>query len=286
MARRVWRLVEPYHAVVYFAPEAKPRYEAAGLKGGWMGYFASRSAALGPVPAEIVIATFYNFHPRMVRRAIPDAWSRSTPDRVLAARYAIADAGLRRTLGDAIGSPELAEAAALGREAAQSGDPAGRPLFAAHAALEWPDEPHLVLWHACTLLREFRGDGHVASLLATGIDGCEAHVTLAATRAVPGEILRANRGWTEEEWSAAEERLRARGWLDKTGAHTAAGRRARRDVETRTDRLALPPYEALGEERGERFADLMTQLSGRILDGPAVPFPNPMGLDRPRPRQA
>src|SRR5258708_29431334 len=146
-----------------------------------MGYFGSGAAALGPVSANIVAATFYNFPPRMVARAIPDAWRLASPEQILAARYASADAALRRLLGDQIASSEIAEAARLARTAAEGCEVAGRPLFPAHAALPWPDVPHLALWHAATLLPEYRGDRHVASLLAGGADGCGAHRRLVGT---------------------------------------------------------------------------------------------------------
>src|SRR6185369_12513503 len=110
-SRLAWKMLEPYHAMIYFVPEAREANAAAGLKGYWMGYFASRAAPLGPVSANVVAATFYNFHPRMVARSIPDAWSFSSPQKVIAARYSSADAVLRRLLGDAIGSPEMVEAA-------------------------------------------------------------------------------------------------------------------------------------------------------------------------------
>lgn len=195
-ARTAWRVLEPYHAMIYFAPEAREAYAAAGLKGYWMGYFASRAAPLGAVPASVVTATFFNFHPRMVARAIPDAWRFSSPERVLEARLHAADAALRRLLGAQIASADVAEAAELAREAATSCSIAGRPLFAAYYDLPWPIEPHLVLWHAATLLREFRGDGHVVALLAEGLDGCEAHVTQVGTGNVPREVLQPNRSWS------------------------------------------------------------------------------------------
>ena len=213
-ARRMWQALETLHMTVYFAPEPRDAYRRAGLRGGWMGYFASRAAAMGPVPAEVVMATFYNFHPRMVRRAIPDAWGFAPPERVLAARYEGADAALRRLLGPWAEGAEVAEAAALARQAMEGRDPAGRPLFAAHAALPWPDEPWLALWHGATLYREFRGDGHVACLLADAVDGCEAHVLAAGAGQLPGSVLREYRGWSDEEWSAAAARLRGRGWVD------------------------------------------------------------------------
>ncbi|HWE55090.1 MAG TPA: hypothetical protein VG435_06230 [Acidimicrobiales bacterium] len=161
-ARKTWRTVEPLHGMIYFAPEADDSYAAIGIKGNRTGYFASRSAAFGAAPAEVVISTFYNFHPGLVRRCIPSAWEQATPADVLGARLEVVDRALERLLGaDALASPEMAEAAGLARTAAEAAtdDVAGRPLFAAHASLPWPQPAHLVLWHAQTLLREYRGDG-------------------------------------------------------------------------------------------------------------------------------
>jgi len=278
LARRMWWALEPYHAMVYFAPEARAAYGDAGLKGGWMGYFASRSAAMGPVPAEVVVATFYNFQPGLVHRAIPDAWRLSSPERVLAARYSTADAALHRLLGPGTGAAELAEAAGLARRAAEGRDPAGRPLYAGHASLPWPDEPHLALWHAATLLREFRGDGHVAALLGAGVDGCEAHVLAVAAGAVPAELLRSFRGWSDEQWSGAVERLRARGWVEGDDALTQAGRDVRAGVEARTDELAMAPWRQLGADGCDRLAELVAEPRARIVDAGSFPFPNPIGL--------
>ena len=170
-ARRLWPAFETYHAHVYFVPEAAEAYRGLGLKGGWMGYFASRSAALGPASPGLVTAVFFNFHPAMVARALPDAWALASPDDVLAARLRSADVALRRLIPDHVGSPAEAEAAALAREAAEAPALAGRPLFGALRSLSWPEEPHLQLWHACTLLREHRGDGHVAALTDAGRAG-------------------------------------------------------------------------------------------------------------------
>ena len=277
VSRRMWKLLEPVHAVVYFAPEAKAAYAEAGLKGGWMGYFASRAAAMGPVPAEMVIATFYNFHPRMVRRAIPDAWTFSTPEKVLSARLDVADRALHRLLEREIESDHISAAAEIARRAAEAAEPQGRPLFAAHTALPWPDTPHMVLWHAATLLREHRGDGHVAMLLANEIDGLEAHVIKAAEEGTPAEILRANRGWSEEEWAAAEDRLLERGLIDASSL-TDAGRKLRAQIEDATDRLALPPFAAIGPGDCETLETHLVEINRLLTAGVAVPFPNPMGL--------
>ena len=280
-ARTAWRVLEPYHAMIYFAPEAREAYTAAGLKGSWMGYFASRAAPLGAVSASVVAAMFYNFHPRMVARAIPDAWRFSNPQSVLQARLQSADAALRRLLGAQIASDEIAESAALAKEAVGGCQIAGRPLFAAYYDLPWPTEPHLILWHAATLLREFRGDGHVVSLLAEGLDGCEAHLTLTGTGNVPREALQPHRGWSDEEWEAASQRLQHRGLLQENGLLTPAGSALRQAVEDRTDLLALPPWQHLGKERSTRLISLMLPISRSIVDQGGIPMPNPMGVPRP-----
>ncbi|MDQ1445293.1 MAG: hypothetical protein QOI20_1757 [Acidimicrobiaceae bacterium] len=295
IARRLWTALEPYHAMAYFAPEVVSAMKDIGLKGYWMGYFAGRAAPMGAVPAEVVSATFFNFHPSLVHRAIPDAWGFAAPADVTAARTAGVDAALRRLLGDGAGAPEVVEAVALARRAAAAAGVEGRALYAGYASLDWPDEsaPHLVLWHALTLLREHRGDGHVVALGHAGLDGCEAHVSLVASGAIAREVIQPNRGWSDEEWDAAAGRLRERGWLNEAADRgdasgdgrgerlSDAGRAERRAIEDHTDRLALGPCEALGEDDCARLISLVTPLAGRIVKAGAVPIPNPMGAPRP-----
>ena len=280
-ARRLWQLLEPCHALIYFAPEGRSEYADAGLRGSWMGYFASRSAAMGAVGAGVVVATFHNFAPRMVERALPDAWSFSTPERVLAARATAASAALGRLLGDELNSPAIGAAADLLRPAMGACDGSARPLYAAHVRLEWPEPPHLALWHAATLLREHRFDGHVAALLVEGLDGPEALITATASGGLDAQTLRAMRGWTEEEWESAAERLRVRGLLDTTGSLTPDGRRLREAVEARTDELATEPAHRLGDGGLARLDGLLRPLVERLLAGGALPFPNPNGVPQP-----
>jgi hypothetical protein len=270
IARRTWRTVEPLHGMIYFSPEAAAAFAALGLVDR-MGYFGSRAAAMGPVNAEVVIATFYNFRPALVRASIPAAWERATPARILDARRDAADAALRRSLGDAIGSPEMAEAAVLARRAAETACAhlEGRPLFAGHAALPWPDDDHLVLWHAQTLLREFRGDGHIAALVAAGLSGLEAAITHVATGDVPGAVLASTRAWAPDEWDAAVDDLRARDIL-AAGPElvlTGSGRVQRQWVEDATDAAAVAAYEPLGERGCARLRTLTRPWSRAIVDG-------------------
>jgi hypothetical protein len=262
------RTLEPVHGMIYFVPEALEAYTEAGLVGRQMGYFASRSAAFGPVTAGTVVATFFNFNPDLVGRSIPTAWTLASPGRILGARIEAADRALRRMLGDAVRSAEMREAAELARRATRGCRPEGRPLYAAHADLEWPpdSEAHLVLWHAQTLLREFRGDGHVASLLAEGVSGIESLVVHEATGDVPPGVLQASRDWSDEEWALAEDRVRERGWIDHAGSMTEVGRRARDEVEKLTDRLALTCWEQLGEVACTRLRELVRPWSRTISE--------------------
>jgi hypothetical protein len=271
VSRKMLRTMEPYHGMIYFVPEAADAYQRIGLTGSRIGYFASRAAAMGPVPADVVIATFFNFSPPLVRRAIPAAWERASPQAVLDARRNAADAALRRMLGPSVDGPELKEAAELAREAANGCVPEGRPLYAGHASLPWPDTPHLVLWHAQTLLREFRGDGHIAAMVAEGITGVEALVIHEATGDIAPGILQASRAWPDTEWLAARERVRARGWLADDGTLTDAGRASRDAVESRTDELALVCWERLGEDACTRLRALVRPFSRAIVE---QGFPN------------
>jgi hypothetical protein len=278
LARRAWQALEPCHAMIYFAPEPRVAFDMLGLKGYWMGYFASRAAAMGPVPAAVVTATFYTFRPALVERAIPEAWSLASPAQVLRARQETAGSAMRHLLGDVAVSPQMEEAAALAQEAAAGCSPLGRALFAGHRALKWPDEPHLVLWHAATLLREFRGDGHVATLMASGIDGCEANVLLVATGRTARELAQGRRGWTDADWEAAVARLQERGLLDAAGQLTGEGMRHHQRIEEVTDELAAEPWQRLGPEQAERLLALAADFSARIVAAGGVPAANPMGL--------
>jgi hypothetical protein len=260
LARALWHALDPFHALVYFAPEGAPIYTELGLRPGWMPYFASRSAALGTVPASLVTAAFYSFHPGLVARSLPAAWELASPADVVDARLQVADAAIRNRYPDAVTDDGTVEAARLARRATEGCDVAGRPLYGAHAALDWPDEAHLQLWWAATLLREHRGDGHVACLLHADLPPCQALVLHDASGDVPAGYLRKARGWSEDEWTTAREHLRARGCLDGRGALTDAGRTARQAVEHRTDELAVGPVHQLGEAGCRRLVDLMTHL--------------------------
>jgi hypothetical protein len=278
-ARRAWMALEPCHAVSYFAPQVREHLTAVGLKGGWMCYFASRAAPLGAASAATVTAAFCYFHPRLVARAIPDAWALATPADITIARLAGVDAAYHPLLDEAEMREAVDEAAGLARAAAEAADTDGRVLAKATAALDWPDQPHLTLFHAMSVLREHRGDGHVAAIVGAGLRGVEALVLAAATGASPADLLQTARGWSRQEWDGAVEAVQARGLLDGSGI-TEQGQALHDDIEARTDALAVAPWNALGSDRTERLLALGQRISARLIDVTGFPFPNPIGLPR------
>jgi hypothetical protein len=328
-ARRMWTLYEPVHVVTYFAPEARKAFEAAGLRGFWRGYFAGRAAPLA-------IATFCNFAPSFVRRALPAVWELITPSEALRVREAGAVVALRALIDGSAGQPgpsdrdDVAARSAPGllRGAAdlllavtEDLDVAGRPLGGPNAAQPVPADPFARLWWAATVLREHRGDGHVAALVAAGIDGCEALVlrtavdVAGAAEAGAGaagagaaeagagpagagagdgsageggmggglararERLQSVRGWSDEAWNQAADRLRDRGWLDSAGVATAAGLAIHQAVEEATDRAAARPWLRLGRARTSELAESLIPIADACAA--VVPYPNPVGLPRP-----
>jgi len=251
-ARKTWRTLEPLHGLVYFIPEAAEAYARLGIDGR-AGYFASRAAPMGAVAADVVVSTFFNFNPELVRAAIPGSWEVATPDQLVAARFSAVDAAFRRLLGDGVvESDEMRRAALLARTAAEEAGrrPEGRPLAAAHADVAWPTEPHLQLWHAQSILREFRGDGHIALLVVHRLSGIESLITHAAAGDVPAHVLRTSRGWSQDEWDVAVDELRGRGWFHMSQGlrFTEWGAAQRATIENATDALAAAPYAALGDE--------------------------------------
>ncbi|MER6080056.1 hypothetical protein [Streptomyces sp. NPDC001833] len=271
--RRCHNLLNSLHATHFFSPELAEELAALGVTHPRAVNFAVRAAALGPVGAGTVTATFYNYKYDLVARHVPAVWETASPEDVLAARARAVDASMRRLLGaDAVVSDRMAEAARLALRATEACSRSGRPLYAAHADLPVPQEPHLAYWYAGTLLREHRGDGHLAALLAAGLDGLEAVVTHTATgKGMAPKWVFATRGWSQDDWDAAGERLRERGLLDAAGELTEAGVALRAEIETETDRLDRAPYEHLGADGVARLTELAAGFARAAVAAGAFP---------------
>ncbi|OXM60899.1 hypothetical protein CF165_40675 [Amycolatopsis vastitatis] len=258
VARRMYDLVEPIGMLPYFADESDEALMALGLRNVWDAYFAGRAAPFGrSVPAEVVHAAFYNFAPGEVARHIPRVWDLTTPEAALAARERGCVAGMRRILGEHADDPAIKRAGDLLMRAATSAPVEGRALYAALRALPVPQEPVARLWHAATLLREHRGDGHIVALMAEGIGGTEAHVLHALSVGTPAEKF--GRVWhlPAAQLTAVVDGMRARGLVGTDGWLTAEGQATKERVEALTDRLAEAPYNVLDPSELDRLmADL------------------------------
>ncbi|MDV9191093.1 hypothetical protein R6L23_23285 [Streptomyces sp. SR27] len=256
--RRCHNALNPLHSTLYFSPDLDREFGALGFTDRSAMRLAARSAALGAVGPGTVAATFYNYDHAFLARHLPDVWETASPAEVLDARLRTADATLRRLLGEeTVASPEMAEAAGLALRATEACTRHARPLYSANADLPVPEEPHLAYWHATTLLREHRGDGHLAALLSAGLDPVEALVSHTATgKGMSPRWVLGSRGWRRADWEAATERLRGRGLLDAEGELTDSGTALRDDLEEHTDRLDSAPYEHLGAAGVERLTEL------------------------------
>lgn len=271
--RQCHNAVNSLHSLLYFSSDLGDDLARRGVCDPMAVYLVGRAAPLGPVGAGPVTAAFNAFSHELVATHLPTVWDDVTPAEGVASRLRAADATLRRVLGDeAVASPEMAEAAGLALRATEACSRPGRPLYSANADLPVPDAPHLVLWHAATLLREHRGDGHVTTLSHQELDGLDALVSHSASvDGMPKEIVMTKRGWSEQDWSAAEERLRDRGLMDSLGALTDAGVRLREEVERETDRLDRRPYEHLGVAGVARLVELVTAFVIAAANAGAFP---------------
>lgn len=258
-----------FHNISYYAPEMRA-FGDVGLPEYWRAYMAYRSAPMGAVAPAVVTATFYNFAPRVVEAGLPSAWEQVSPAGAIELRNSCMDEALRRALGELASAPGVSEAAELALMGIEGTDYTGRALFGAHLQLPHPAVPHMLLWHACTLWREHRGDGHNIALAAAGIDGVECHVLLAGKGIASAEVIQKIRGWTADEWNDATARLRRRRLIEPDGALTTAGQMLRAEIETHTDELAAEPRERLGADRTARLIELLDPMVTHLVDTGAV----------------
>ena len=278
VSREIWHRLEPVNAVTYFCAETTDAFEALGLRGFWMGYFAARSAPMGRVAPATIEASFFNFHPSRVRRAIPDAWAYADPATVLSTRAAAAAASLRRLLGPSEAAGLASALNPVLRSVVEHGESAGRPLFAANRAVHVDEDAVAALWQLATTVREHRGDGHVALLTAAGLSGVEALVLFSLTEGVEPELYQKSRGWSADEWAAAAEDLRGRGLVAEDGSASAEGSALRAEIERRTDELASEPYAQLSASQLDSLLHDL-ELAAEVIDASGeIRFPNPMGL--------
>jgi hypothetical protein len=246
------------HRLVYFVPEAGEEYAKFGVKGQG-GYFASRSAPMGAVPPEVVIATFYNFSPLAVTSTMPGMWDAATPAEWQAARFRVVERALHRVKVD-LSADQIAEAQALIDPVVAALDHGGKPLSAGNATIALPDDPLVALWQQLTVVREWRGDVHIAVLVTNQLGPSDCLVMQVGTGRFPLRIAQVTRRWSEDEWAAAVDRLADHRWAEKDGTITAAGKTERDRLEAETDRLCAPIWEPIGDAGATRLVELIMPI--------------------------
>ncbi|MEZ5409990.1 MAG: hypothetical protein R2761_18315 [Acidimicrobiales bacterium] len=257
--REISVAINTAHRFVYFVPEAAEEYGRLGITDRAPAYFAARSAPLGPVPWQVTLATFYNFSPRAVQ-AMAGVWDAAPPEAWQSARFTVVARAMER-VGVALGADEIAEARSLLDPVVAAADLAGKPLAAANAAVPLPADPLTALWQQVTVLREWRGDAHIAVLTANRLGPCDCNVIQTATGRFPLALARGSRLWDDSEWAAASDRLATRGWLGADGTVTEAGAAAREQVEVETDELCAPLWEPIGAPGAARLAALLAPVN-------------------------
>jgi hypothetical protein len=270
-ARRMFELVEPIGLIPYSADEPNETMFALGFTDYWDTYFAGRAAPLGITPAEVVDALFYNFAPGEVARHIPKVWRTTTPEAAIAARQLGCANALRRILADHIERPTFARATELLTKAATSAPVDGRPMYAALLALPIPDNAVVRLFHAGSLLREHRGDGHITALMSEGIGGVEAHVLYALAMDMPAEKFGRVHHLPAAQLGAVIDGMRARGIIGDDGWLSEHGRDVRQRVESLTDDLAAQPYECLEPHELDELTTLLEPLAALLIDAQDMP---------------
>ena len=271
LARELWRVVEPYHQLAYRSPEAEDAYGSIGLIRPEYRYFGSRLAALGAINLRTATAVLYGFAPSYIGKAIPDVWNIAAPRDITQARLLGAEKTLQRIIGTAMSSNEMKHAADISQRIVESTDFAGRPIGAAHADLPWPDSPGMILWHACTILREHRGDAHWSATSAEDVDAVECHVLHAADGAMPADLLQRVSGWDDKAWLAAVDRLRSRSLINVDGLSlTSAGRDTKLRIERATDRAAAKALVVVGDDAVLQLASSMRPWVDCVMDAGVI----------------
>lgn len=281
LSRQMWRIFEPIHAGIYFYPPSAQSYRDLGLKGGWMGYFATRSASLGTPGKDLVRSIFYHFSSDLVSRAIPDAWKYATPEQILNARMTIAHQMLSN-FESHFRDPSLSSDIDLLLEISRSLPSEGRPLFASLIGLDWETSPQLKIFGAVTLLREHRGDTHNAALASYNISGAQSNILQIANRAVSFEVISPNRGWSEQSWTEAIQDLKARGIITVESTNqlpkfTQKGQDVKNSIENLTDESSNP-WSKIFPEKLQKITDLIKPISDAVKQAGLLPKENPIGV--------
>lgn len=266
-ARRLRDAIEPIAMVHVHSEEARQQYEAIGLE-RFQGYVLGRAASLGVPPPPVVVATFGAFSPELLVSVYEAGLATASMADVLAAKEAGATRALHRVLGEP--GREVEEVTAALRAGAEAVEPLGKPLFAGHRAIDWPADAWGRLWHATILLRELRGDAHVAALVAASVGALASNLLTEAHVGLSTRDYTRTRSWTEAEIQAAVDDLVDQRLLAADGSLTERGAVLRAEIENETEAALDPALEAIGHTL-DTVVERCEGWSAAIIEAGAFP---------------
>ncbi len=272
-ARRLRDACEPVAMHAVWSRVTNERLAQLGLD-FLTSYVGGRGACLGNPAGAVVAATFAWFEPGLVGSLWEAARVAVPPDQLAQARDESTVASLREILD----GEDPGEVASLLADAAQAADGMGRPLFSGRRADGRPSDAVHLLWWACGLVREHRGDSHVAAVAAAGLNPVEANILTELWVGMPLLSYTATRGWPAEAMRRAVEALELYGWL-RDGGLSDAGLAVRLEVEEHTD----AQEESIVAALGDRFDEVLRPaepLGAAVHRGRRVPARRPQARRR------
>ncbi len=284
VSRAMWAAAEPFVLFGLAGPEAHEAMAALGMPRA-SNFLALRGAPLGKASAAVVAAAFHGFPRSRFEIHLSPIWQTIEPEAVIEATHAAIPLMMDRVFGDSVDLAELTRLGLLLNEVAQHLDVAGRPLAAGNQAVASPDEPWAKFWRAWTVLREFRGDTHVAELVAHDITVVDAQVlgALWKPESLDVEMLRSTRKLDDEIWQQGQVSLQARGLVDASGALTPAGTALREEIEFRTDVACLRIWSQLSAADLDAVHAFTLGLSEQAVAGEHMRARTAVGAPWPAP---
>lgn len=284
-ARALGAALEPFVGQVYFSPECHSKYESLGFdpspgdmngvaRPEMISYFTSRGSLMGQVPGELVAAAFAVFNPAIVIPSVTAGWKKTDAATICAARREGAVEQLQRIIGS---QPEgITKVQSCLQRSVDTLRPEGRPLFAGTLSQTMPDDPLAAAWHMGDMLREFRGDAHTAAWISAGLDATEIGLLTELYWGLPLKSYSRTRGWSEDDYAAALERLNSRG-LITDNTFTELGRSVREEVERNTDRQMMNALAAM-ESDFDEVIKLLSLWSKSVREHNGYPQAGPQEL--------
>lgn len=267
------RLRDAFEPVAMHAVWSRGTYDALSSLGlnFLTGYVWGRASGMGEPAAAVVVSAFACFEPGLVTSLYEEARGKVSRADLVTARDESTSRSLARVLGDAgVADADVTRVVGVLRRAIDAADGTGRPLFSGLASQPWPAGPAGQLWRACDILREHRGDGHVAACVAAGVDAVAMNILTELYLGMPLFAYSASRAWPEDVLSATVERLRGDGLVDGD-ALSAQGRRLRDDIEAHTDAAQASVVAAIGDDLEEAVTQLDRWSSACVAAGAFPP---------------